>query len=246
MRIAAIAACYNEPEFVSQFLRHYSPRVDQVYLIDNESTDETLAPIHDYPNVEVSVYSTGGVFDGYRKQDEILKRKAACVGLFDYVLLLDIDELVLPKDPALPIREVLESLPGHPVYGTEGYNMYGYPDDLPYDPQKPLIEQRKRGVRNDYYSKPIVVRPEYGGEYILGFHAVDGVLPKLAPFNLLHYRGFDEAVYVRRSLRFAGRLTGPGRNYNGGGFCYWGGTEETFIQRFRHERDNYPSVRVIP
>ena len=246
MRLAAITSCYNEPEFVSQFLRHYSPRVDRIFLIDNESTDGTLDPVKDYSNVEVSTYSTGGFFDGYRKQDEVLGKKTACTGLFDYVLILDVDELVIPRDGSFSLKEALDRLPGHPLYGTEGYNMYTYPGDPPYDPGKPLVEQRKRGVRNEYYCKPIVVRPEYNGQYGLGFHYVDGIIPKLSPFYLLHYRGFDDEIFVRRCIRFSKRVPGVGRNYNGGGFYYWGGTGESFLKKLNYERINSPYVQVIP
>ena len=73
MKVAVICAIYNEEILLPQFLDYYSPQVDTVFLIDNESTDRSRFIACSYPNVVVSSYSSDGKFsdqhrDEYRRQ----------------------------------------------------------------------------------------------------------------------------------------------------------------------------------
>ncbi len=42
LRLAAITTNYNEQVFLAHFITYYAPRVDTVFLIDNESTDDSV------------------------------------------------------------------------------------------------------------------------------------------------------------------------------------------------------------
>lgn len=245
MKIAAILTTYNDEEFIPQFLRHYEHEVDRIFAVDNESSDRTIEILDAHPKVERSTYKTGGMFDHGKKNDVLNERVKACAGEFDYVLVLDCDELVVAKNKG-PIRSVLEAYAGRPAFGTAGFNMYTYPWEAPYDPKLPLVPQRPWGVPSDYYSKPIVSDPRADLVYAVGRHFIVNAPKPLvdtreeALFLLLHYRGFDEALYVKRSLMKRDRNI-PGYAQS----VFASGTAEDFLARLRYERDQVKPVRVI-
>lgn len=258
-KLAAITAVYNENELLDQFLMHYHHEVDQIFILDNESFPIPAEEIVGHytfdcmgacPPIDVRFFSTGGKFDTAKKQAELMKVKKECAGKFDYVMVLDCDEFIVPKAGG----KIRDHLHGDNVYATHGVNIYSYPGDAPYDPLVPLAQQRKRGVENYHYSKPVIVKPEYPVTYSPGCHyimsTVDNpqVLPAdLAPFWLLHYRGFDEDVYVRRSVERAKRIEvhNPVDGAGVGGY-YWGGDEGTFRAKYQYERDAGRIIQPIP
>jgi hypothetical protein len=256
LRLAAITAVYNENDFLDQFLMHYHHEVDEIFVLDNESfpipAEEivaayTLDHLGATPKIDVRFFSTNGKFDTARKQAELMKVKKECAGKFDYVMILDTDEFVVPKAGG----SIKDHLKGADVYATQGWNMYCYPGDLPYNPLVPLKEQRKRGVENRHYAKPIIVKPEFRVEYSPGCHYIFGMdqvsPPDQAIFNLLHYRGYDEDVYVRRSIERAKRIDvhNPVDGPSVGGY-YWGGDEGTFRAKYQYERDAGQVTQVVP
>lgn len=246
--LAAITAVYNEADFLPQFLAHYGQECDHLFVLDNESDPPASTMVDEAvmdcmggcSKIEVEIFKTGGKFDTRKKQQALLEKKRQCVGKFDYVLILDCDEFVVAKDG----RPIKESLGDRPIYGTHGINMYGYPDDPPYNPGLPLFHQRRRGIENRHYSKPIIVRPEYPVTYSQGCHYVVGEQypqvcpPEAALFYLLHYRGFDEEIFVRRSMERPKRIEvwNPVDGAGVGGY-YWGGDPESFRAKYRYERD---------
>src|SRR3990172_7964315 len=158
LKLAVITSVYNESDLLYQFLRHYTDQVDTIFVLDNESTDGSTSMCHNFPNVELSSYATGGKFDDKKKHATVLEKGKACAGSYDYVIYIDSDEFIVPKN-SLSIRDTIECSGKKDIYGTEGWNIYEYPDDKPYDPTQPVLSQRQRGVPNEWYSKPCIVRP---------------------------------------------------------------------------------------
>jgi len=119
MKIAAILTVYNDEAFLPQFLDYYSAQVDTIFAIDNESDDRSIEILKRYPKVELSVYQTGGRFNHERKNEVLNEKAKSCVGSFDYTLVLDVDEFIVPKKLG-PIRTALEANPSRPAFGTSG------------------------------------------------------------------------------------------------------------------------------
>ena len=217
--------------------------MDTVFLADNESTDDSVEKaIQGHSNVVVSSYSSGGRFDEQLKQKILHQKRAECAGKYDYVLLLDNDEFVVPKGGRL-IRETIEAAGSPDVLGTDGWSIFGYPGDAPYDPSKTLFEQRRWGLPQDYYSKPIVCRPGADLKFNLGNHIIEnipGCRPKVVPFWLFHYKGFDEEISIARTLRLASRLVYcPGHTY-------LNITEKDLRLRFHSEKDRAKPIQIVP
>jgi glycosyltransferase involved in cell wall biosynthesis len=205
-RLAVITMVYNEDVLLPQFLRHYSPQVDAVFLLDNESDDGSIAAAADYPNVEVSTVRTNGQLNDGIQMAAKMDVKEACVGKYDYVLLVDADEFVVPKSSGT-LREAFSALREKEVFGTHGFNMFRGALEGVYDPAVPLLHQRQWGTESaEEYSKPIIVRPGSPATFSTGFHRLNDrdndslKPPSPTHFFLLHYTGIDEDLFVRRCL----------------------------------------------
>lgn len=245
--LAAIVAVCNETDFLPQFLMHYGRECDHIFILDNESSPPAQETVDEAAfdtmggcaKMTVEIFSTEGKFDTGKKQEALIRKKKELAGTFDYVMILDCDEFIVAKHTPT----IKGSLGDMDIYGTQGVNIYAYDDDPPYDPKIPLLHQRRRGIENRHYSKPVIVRPEYPVLYSPGCHyAASEQIPQVCPpeaalFWLLHYRGFDEEAFVRRSILRSSRIDfwNPVDGPSVGGY-YWGGNESTFREKYRYER----------
>lgn len=212
MKVAVICSIYNEEILLRQFLDYYSPQVDMVFILDNESTDRSCSLACGYSNVAVSSYSSGGKFSDVALSEAYNRKRRECIGKYDYVILADCDEFIVPQS-GLPLVQAIEKASPNPASGlcmeffwTYGWNMWTRPGEPPYDPTRSLLEQRVFGVENRVYSKPCIIRPESLLEYDHGRHGFRGHEDwkpwdfRESPFYLLHYIGFDQDVYVKRGM----------------------------------------------
>jgi glycosyltransferase involved in cell wall biosynthesis len=97
MRIAAILATYNEQRFVANCIRNLVAQGAHVYLIDNESTDETVPTARAEAGsrlIGLETFPRRGVYPWRR----ILERKEAVAKEVDadWVMHVDADEIHLP------------------------------------------------------------------------------------------------------------------------------------------------------
>lgn len=250
LRVAVVCTVYNEGLLLPQFLRYYVPQVDHIFLIDNESTDGSLAHAQQCPNVEISTLRTDGEFRTAALCEARMRKKDECAGIFDYVLIVDVDEFVVPKC-GKPLRRELEELWPVPILGTHGYGMWKSVWDDPYNPNMSLFHQRKWGIEDPVYSKPIIVRPEMKVDYVMGFHDTDApnnhILkhPCISAFYLLHYVGVEESEYLRRGMDRTLRLSRENlESDEAWGKQYFGGTEEVYRERFREHQQSKAMVRL--
>jgi glycosyltransferase involved in cell wall biosynthesis len=249
LRLAVISPMYNEEVLVGQFLNHYAPQVDTVFLMDNESTDSSVKIALQYPNVQVSTFRSGGQYNDSALTAAKLGKKRECVGLYDYVLLVDIDEFVVPKQGGT-IRHTMEGMKQAEIYGTHGYNMFKRPEEPRYDPDCPLLIQRHWGIESiAHYSKPIIIRPESTATYCNGFHDVidrnNALLktPEHARFYLLHFIGVDEDLFVERAMARSLRMSAD--NLKNGWSChYFDRDKEVYRQWFRRESMSQSAVYI--
>lgn len=247
LKLATILSVYNEKDFLEQFISHYDSQVDTMFVIDNESTDgSTKGLASRHPKVVLSSYATGGHYDDTCKHQMLLDKKAECVGQYDYVILLDADEFIHPKK-GRSIKETIERTGRRDVYGTDGWNLYTYPGDPIYDPSRPILNQRRRGVPNAHYSKPVIVRPELDAKYVLGCHWIDNIQdpslkdPDRVEFWLYHLRGFDDEIFIRRSFERISRMVVPWP-----GHYYWNVSEDDLRKRILYEKTATTIRTVVP
>lgn len=212
LKIAVICAVYNEEVLLPQFLDYYSPQVDMIFLLDNESTDGSLEIAKRYPNVAVSRYRSNGKFSDVALSEAYNKKRRECAGQYDYVIIADCDEFVVPKIEK-NIRDGIEKAQpevgtglGVEFFWTHGWNMWIAPGAASYDPKRSILSQCDTGIFSLMYSKPCIIRPgsllryEHGRHDFVGLRNVKPADMGQAHFHLLHYIGFDLEEFVRRGL----------------------------------------------
>jgi glycosyltransferase involved in cell wall biosynthesis len=106
----ALVATYNEGRFIGGCVRHLRAQGLHVYLIDNESTDDTVALAR-----EAAGPALAGLEilprDGVYRWRGILERKAEVASQLDadWILHLDADERPLPPPGHTSVREALDA-----------------------------------------------------------------------------------------------------------------------------------------
>lgn len=253
MKIATITPVYNEEDMLPQFIRHYAPQVDAMFILDNESTDRTAQIAAANPKAILSRYSSGGKFNDRIMHEAILRAKAICRGRFDYVLLVDCDEFVIAKS-GRNLRAELESLPPREAYRTHGYWMAQHLKEPPYDPSRPLFEQRQWGAEDlDGGSKSCIVRPESTRQLCYGIHKFldppdypEMKDPKLSKFVMLHYIAVEESIYIKRRLEGRIRRMSEENRKHGFSSHYFSGDENTIHHDYNGRRHYSGLHKVLP
>jgi len=255
VKVAVICAIYNEEILLPQFLDYYSPQVDTVFLVDNESTDRSRFIACSYPNVVVSSYSSDGKFSDAALSEAYDRKRKECAGKFDFVILADCDEFVVPKSGLSIVDELERAQPNqsmglmHEFFWTHGWNMWPRPGEGAYNPGRPLLEQRTTGIESRTYSKPCIIRPESLLEYEHGRHSFrgkDSWKPEKfddARFYFLHYIGFDEEIYAKRGMERTTRFS-EFNIKNKTSVQYLDKTEESYRETFRANSSDPKLVEV--
>ena len=253
MRIAVIATTWNDGTMLVQFLRHYAPAVDRVFLLDNESDDGSVGdalsklPKPERDRVDVSPYSTNEEFDISLKMNAMMSMKSEIQHGFDYILLLDSDEFVIPIQPGTTLRSAIEGRATHSIHATKGWSMVTRPKDAAYVEDVPLLAQRRWGFQDPWYAKPILINPRFDHKYVWGMHGITcDPLHAIGPafLKLLHFRLFDEDQYARRGLARAARVSNGNRAL-GCSAHITGKTEADFRREFKAMGSRLDLEKVI-
>lgn len=121
MRIVAILASYNEGRFMRACLEHYLEQGIEVYLLDNESTDNTLDIAREYLGknlIGMETIPRGGMY----QWNKILLRKeeiADEIGA-DWLMHADPDEIRVAPRSGQTLAQAIEQVDG------EGYNAINF------------------------------------------------------------------------------------------------------------------------
>ena len=229
MIIHAYILCWNEERMIRHTLNHYSSFCDKIILMDNESTDGTLAIAAEFPMVEVQPYaSRNELSDSHYIK---LKNKSwkQSRGIANWVIVCDADEFLYHPDG---IRQELELRLKNQEFipGVDGYNMVA--DTFPEDYARPIYEPVKMGRRATSFDKKIVFNPNQVKEinYGAGAHTCRPVLESSGTIdshclNLLHMKYLGKEYLQERHRQYAERMSyenkknGWGKQYLDPGFA---------------------------
>ena len=121
MRIVAILAAYNEERFIAACLENLIAQGLEVYLLDNSSTDRTVAIAEQYLRrglIEIENFPRDGMYSWQplltRKEDLAAELDA------DWFLHVDADEIRLPPKSTTTLAEALSAVDG------QGYNAVNF------------------------------------------------------------------------------------------------------------------------
>lgn len=121
MRIIGIIAAYNEELVIRACLEHHIAQGIEIYLMDNDSTDRTVAIAQEYLGhglIGIETLPREGVF----ALDRQLRQKQQVAALLeaDWFIHLDADEMRLAPDQSQTLAEAIETV------DRAGYNAINF------------------------------------------------------------------------------------------------------------------------
>lgn len=121
MRVVAILATYNEERFITPCLENLFRQGIRAYLIDNDSTDQTVAIARRYLGrglLGIENFPRDGVY----RWSSILRRKEQLAATLeaDWFMHVDADEVYPSPRPGVTLAEILAEVDG------QGYNAVNF------------------------------------------------------------------------------------------------------------------------
>ena len=121
MRIVALLAAYNEERFIASCIEHFAEQGVEIYLLDNGSTDGTVAIAEKYrkqglAGVEsIRRDSCFALLPLLKRKEELCQELSA-----DWFLHIDTDELHMPTPAHKTLAEALKAV------DAQGYNAVNF------------------------------------------------------------------------------------------------------------------------
>ena len=193
-RRAAITIVHNEPVFLPIWLSYYSRFFgpEDIYVLDNDTSDGSTdgegfvrIPVH-----HESVDHTWMVDTVRGLQHELLDR-------YDAVLVTDVDEIVSPAPEWGTLGDYIDEF-GEWFVNCIGYEILHMVDrEEPYDPSRPLLDQRGYWFANGAYNKPALATGPM--DWLPGFHhRADGQVNPDPNLYLVHLHRMDFEICRER------------------------------------------------
>lgn len=108
MRIVALVQTYNERRHIARCIEHHRDQGADVYVVDNESTDETIGIVERYLGRGVIGLETLPRRRGRDLRDSLQrKQELACTLDADWLIHLDADERRCSSDPRQSLGDAL-------------------------------------------------------------------------------------------------------------------------------------------
>jgi glycosyltransferase involved in cell wall biosynthesis len=148
MSLIGITRVLNEDDIVEAFVRHHATMVDHHLILDNGSTDDTLAILRALKDegLNISVYQNRTSFFTESSHNTVLFRHAANVMGAEWAIFLDADEFVNLGQASEGLRAALAALPADAVcMGLPNLTYFDSPRD---DPAEPIVPVRMRYREN--------------------------------------------------------------------------------------------------
>lgn len=218
MKIASFTMVNNESEIIESFIRYNYNFLDEMYIIDNGCTDNTIKILHNLKNdgYKIVIYDESlEAYDQFRLDNKYLN-KIIEESNPDLIIPLDADEFIISdhKDP----RKEMEKLSLDKIYYV---NWQWYVMTEKDDPKETFIPRRlkyclKRTVWNYSDGTPVtkVILPaRYFKEKKLtmsmGHHTVYGdksiAIEEINNIKLAHYRAISEEQLVYKTCCYTMR-----------------------------------------
>jgi hypothetical protein len=254
LEIEVISMIYNEAFLAPLFMRHYAPWVDKFTVFYSESTDGTRHELEKaaaecgVKRLKIIPFEFPHGFDDIRKIDRI--NRAVRESSADFVVCADTDEFVYPWpfETTNP-RDELAKESGDVVYCAM-VQSYRHVTDADIDRTKPPLFQRRHGVTDfiinqegkqvllkDIYTKPCIVRPDSGAQFLVGVHGLKDPKRGSTQWRGAHWVKAD-AFCVLRSVRDRRDRLSEKNRQNNYGVQYFSVTEEKILADLKtHEND---------
>jgi hypothetical protein len=231
-RRAVITVVHNEPVFLPIWLSYYSRffEPDDLYVIDNETTDGST-DIGGFVRIpgRYDPIASGNLKAIEKLQHELLE------GEYDVVLVTDVDEIVTPTPEWGTLGEYIDEF-AEPFVTCIGYELLHMIDrEEPYDPSRPILDQRGYWFANGAYNKSALATEPMS--WVPGFHhRTDERINYDPDLRLIHLHRMDYEICRARHLsRMDGGSTELDRE-SGRIVSNWPSEERDFERWFYEER----------
>ena len=200
------ALVWNERDILPFFLEHYRPFVDRFFLYDDDSDDGSVEYLADQPDVELRRFQNEGDSFVEAARDFYNHAWKESRGAADWVIVVNIDELVHHPSPREALAE--EKRLGRTIIRPRGWDMVT--EDFPRE--GPLVQTANRGVHSRGMAKLAIFDPDMINEinYAAGRHHANptgrAVGARETSFDLLHYKHLGEEYLVRRYRELGPRM----------------------------------------
>ncbi len=196
---------WNEELLLPYFLRHYETFADRIFIINDHSTDRTVAIAKSHPKVHVInfAYSGGLIEQNFNTTFESLSRQFSR-GQADWVMCVDADEFIY--NPDILKELAMQKKRRRKVLKTTAYTMMS--ETLPTTSGQ-IYEELNQGLRSRGFDKEIIFDPEFDIVFGDGRHKAklpQGMHATKAKMTLLHYRYLSREYFIERSKKAFARM----------------------------------------
>ena len=237
----------SEEDIAPYFLKHYWWADQIIIYLDNLANQETVDIIKSFNNTFIiwDSKSNGQMNDGRLINDlnAIVRHINA-----DWLILVDSDEFIFPKDFADP-RQVLSEITDGNVLFASMWQIYRHETDADLDPNQSPLMQRRHGDPNretgfsSLYTKPIIAKPrETDIQWAVGNHDYLKPNPKVkiseTRFDGVHWTLPDINMTIKRRIKGRRDRFDEEERRMGWGGQHFDATEETIIAEYElHKND---------
>ena len=225
------------------FFRHYDPWVDQYFILDNHSTDDSQAMLSAHPKVTWRTFDVTG--DSFVKASEDFYNTAwkDSRGKADWVVLVNVDEHLEHRDMPAFLQRCSDEDKAT-VIGSWGYQMV---TDAWPQTDKRLADFARRGMPWTQMNKVALVNPNmiHDVRYQPGRHRAYPTGHVVWPrdgegVHLLHYKYLGLDYLKSRLPELGARLKEGDLAANHGHKYRW--NEQQIEDDFNHVRNNAITV----
>jgi glycosyltransferase involved in cell wall biosynthesis len=201
--VHAFFLTYNEANILPHLLRYYSTFCEQITIMDNGSTDDTVKIAESFKNVDIIPFESNEEFNDLvhiKLKNNVWK---SSIGYADYVILGDADEFLYHENMVDFLIESKEK--GITIFTPEGYHMVADVDFI-LKPEDNIFDLVKNGVRTPVLDKPMMFDCNKLFEINYGFGCHNASpLGKVEPcydpaLKMLHYKflGLKDHMYKQK------------------------------------------------
>lgn len=198
--VHAFFLCYNEANILPHLLKHYLSFCEQVTILDNNSTDNSVEIINSFPNTDIIPWDSKNELNDslYLKLKNHVWKSSS--GTADYVIVGDADEFLYHENMVEFLIDSKQK--GVTLFRPEGYHMVA-DIDFNLSPNDNLLEKVKDGIRTPVLDKILMFdcNKISNINYNFGCHNArpegDIVLHQHNGLKMLHYKflGIEDYKY---------------------------------------------------
>jgi hypothetical protein len=202
-QVAVMTMVRDEGPMLRRWVEHHAALVglDNLVVLDDQtsdgSTDDLGCTVHRLPVLD------GEMFEPIRMQ-LTSGLAAALLVVYDYVVFLDADELLVTSPEFDTLGDLLAARDYPEVVGAVGLNLVHAPGEAPLDLSRPLLEQRGFAVFTPLMCKPVLKR--VAAPWVRASHGIRARYTIDPDLFLLHLKFADRdrlaEIAVRRNRAF--------------------------------------------